>query len=70
MPVSVASGTPYSIGLTCVFSIFLYCSYRYFYGKNRGFSNGTPICNTALMGNMGSTYDGPLCDTHLGTSQV
>ena len=26
--------------------------------------------NNALMGNMGSTYDGSLCDRHLGTNQI
>jgi len=34
------------------------------------FRNGTPICNTAAMGNMGSTYDGSLCDNLLGINQV
>jgi len=35
-----------------------------------GFQEWNPICNTAVMGDMGSTYDGSLCDNRLGTNQV
>jgi hypothetical protein len=54
----------------CFLFSFIVIIVIYFCGMKRDFRNGTPICNTALMGNMGSTYDGSLCDSHLGTNEV
>jgi len=54
----------------CFLFSFIVIIVNYLYGMKWVFKNGTPICNNVVMGNMGSTYDGSLCDNRLGTNQV
>jgi hypothetical protein len=54
----------------CFLFSFIVIIVSYLYGMEWVFRTGTPICNTALMGNMGSTYNGSLCDDRLEINQV